>query len=359
MAEQNGQSNGDGGGGRLSADEAVQLTGQIADLTRAELPLPSGLRALGEEVSSRRLRRTLDGLAGSLEAGASLEEAIASQGKRLPAHLRSLVEAGTRTGRVGEVFGRFAGYREIGIQLRRSFWLMVARPLLATVLAFAIGVFACVWVMGQFKAIFKDFGLAVPLLTRLMFAISDVLEVTWRPVLEVTVGLLVLWCLVNWFISAPLGRSLAARVPLIGPLGRFTTLAEFSHLLGLLLEAELPLPEALPMAAEGVQDAELMAACRGVSREVASGESLATALGSRSVFPRGLGQVLSWAERHRSLPEAMHMVGEMFEARAQSQATFAATVLVVLLIIIILGGFGLVIPAVMVPMINLIQKLSG
>jgi type II secretory pathway component PulF len=358
MAEQNGQSNGESGG-RLSADEAAQLTGQIADLTQAGLPLPSGLRALGEEVGSRRLRGTLNSLASSLDAGCSLEQAVASQGKRLPAQLRGLVQVGARTGRMGEVFGRFAGYVDSGVQLRRNFWLQVARPLFATVLSIVISVFACVLVMGQFKSIFKDFGLRVPLLTRLMFAISDALEVSWRPLLELVAGLVAIWCVVNWFVSAPVGRSLAARVPLVGPLGRWTTLAEFCHLLGLLLEAELPLSEALPMAAEGVQDADLIAACRAMSRQVASGESLATAFGVRSIFPKGLGRILSWAEGHRSLPEAMHMAGEMFAARARSQATFAATVLSVLSVIIILGGLGLIIPAVMVPMINLIQKLSG
>ena len=141
----------------------------------------------------------------------------------------------------------------------------MARPLFAAVFSIVISVFACVLVMGQFKAIFKDFGLGVPLLTRLMFAISDAFEVSWLPLLELVAGLVAIWCLVNWFVSAPLGRSLAARVPLVGPLGRWTTLAEFCHLLGLLLEAELPLSEALPMAAEGVQDADLMAACRKMS----------------------------------------------------------------------------------------------
>src|SRR4051812_33033202 len=100
----------------LSRHDATQLSEQIADLTRAGLPLPSGLRALGEELPSGRLRRMLDALSHSLEEGASLEKAIDAQGTRLPAHLRGLVLAGEGTGRTGEVLGRFAGYANINTE---------------------------------------------------------------------------------------------------------------------------------------------------------------------------------------------------------------------------------------------------
>jgi type II secretory pathway component PulF len=226
-------------------------------------------------------------------------------------------------------------------------------------LAIAVFTFVCVVLVGSFKVIFMDFGLPIPLLTRIMIQISNAMTMAWLPVLEVLASVLAIWLVVNAVAGAPIRRSLACRVPLIGPIWRWTSLSEFCHLLGLLLEAELALPEALPMAADGVQDADVRAACRVIANEVASGESLARSFQGRSVFPQGLGRILSWAEGHRSLPEALHMAGEMFEARARAQANFAGTVLAVLSVIIIIAGIGVVIPAVMLPMINLISKLSG
>ena len=93
---------------RLSSQDAAQLSEQIAGLTRAGLPLAPGLRALAEEMPAGRLRRMLGAVSRSLTQGASLDEAIAAQGGALPAHLRGLVLAGERTGRTGEVLGRFA-----------------------------------------------------------------------------------------------------------------------------------------------------------------------------------------------------------------------------------------------------------
>ena len=104
---------------RLSTQDTALLSAQIAGLTGAGLPLASGLQALGAELPRGRLRRMLDALARSLTRGASLDEAIAAQGTALPAHLGGLVVAGQRTGRTGEVLGRFAGYTQIGADVER------------------------------------------------------------------------------------------------------------------------------------------------------------------------------------------------------------------------------------------------
>jgi type II secretory pathway component PulF len=152
---------------------------------------------------------------------------------------------------------------------------------------------------------------------------------------------------------------MASRLPLLGPVWRWTSLAEFCHLLGLLLESEMPLVEALPLAGEGVTDADVRAVSRSLTHEVERGDSLAKSIGRRSLFPEGFGQIVAWAEKHQSLTEALHMLGEMFEARARSQAIFASTVFSVLTVLVILAGGTAIVIGVLLPMIDLIQKLSG
>jgi general secretion pathway protein F len=140
---------------------------------------------------------------------------------------------------------------------------------------------------------------------------------------------------------------------------RWTSLAEFCHLLGLLLESELPLAEAVPMAGEGVPDATLQAEVRLVAIELEEGSSLAAAIARRPIFPEGVAPIFVWAEQHQSLAEALHMLGEMFEARARAQASLATTVLRVVAVLVILGSLFLVVFGVVAPIIDMIQKLSG
>src|SRR5262245_44679883 len=126
---------------RLSAQETAQLGEQISGLARAGLPLPTGLKALGEELPAGHLRQMIDELSVAIEGGSSLEQAFAAQGRRLPDYLRGLVRAGERTGRTWEILGRFAGYAHVGVEVRRLLWLNLAYPIASMAMAAAVILF--------------------------------------------------------------------------------------------------------------------------------------------------------------------------------------------------------------------------
>jgi type II secretory pathway component PulF len=344
---------------RLSGQDAALLSEQIAGLTRAGLPLASGLAALGAELPRGRLQRILGALARRLGQGASLDEAIAAQGSAVPAHLRGLVLAGERTGRMGEILGRFAGYVQIGAAVRRELLLSLVYPAVSIVFGSLLFVFILLFIVGGVERIFGDFGLALPLLTQLLLALTRGLQQGGIPLLE---GLTILGVIAG-VVLAVFGpahrRSLLSRLPILGPVWKWTTLAEFCHLLGLLLESEVALPEAVPMAGQGVVDADLRTVARSLTGDLEHGQTLAAAMERRSYFPEGVGRIVGWAEEHRSLPETLHMLGEMFEARARAQASFASTVCTVLTVVLMVGGIVLVVLGVFIPLFQLIQKLSG
>ncbi len=257
------------------------------------------------------------------------------------------------------MLGRFAGYADVGDDLRRSLWLRLAYPLLAITLAVTVFVFASIAVLSPIESIFKDFGIPVPVLTLLTFKIGRAVTSSWKPLLEGVGALAVLWLLVGLVAGRPTRNAIVSNVPIIGPVWRWTALAEFCHLLGLLLECELPMAEAVPMTGEGVPDAEIRSAGRAMGAEVAKGQSLSRAMASRRVFPSGMARIVAWAEGHRGLADALHMLGEMYEARARAQASFASSVCSVLAVISILGGIVVTVFSVMIPMITLLRKLSG
>ncbi len=81
---------------RLNGRDAAELSGQLAGLASAGLPMAPSLAALAEELPRGRLRRAMQELSDRLAAGMSLEEAIENQKGQIPPHLRGLVIAGAR-----------------------------------------------------------------------------------------------------------------------------------------------------------------------------------------------------------------------------------------------------------------------
>jgi type II secretory pathway component PulF len=200
---------------------------------------------------------------------------------------------------------------------------------------------------------------ALPLISRLLLEISAVF---WASGWLIAEGLAVLGAiaLAGLVLLRPaVRRSAVSRLPVFGPVWRSTSIAEFCHLLGLLLECDLPLVEAVPLAGEGVVDHDIRSVARSLRDDLAGGESLGRAITRQWFFPVGLGPIVTWAEQHQSLAAGMHMIGEMFEARARTQASFASAVCSVLAVFLILTGIPLVVFGVFAPLIQLISKLSG
>jgi general secretion pathway protein F len=347
-----------GAGGRLSGVEAAELSRQIAGLTTAGLPLAQGLLALGEELPRGRLRRSMNELASTLESGATLDQAVDQQKNEIPPHLRGLVIAGLRSGQLGDTLSRFSAYVAVGTDLERRLWLSLAYPLLTVGASLALFFFVCLVLVGQFDRIYKDFGVPLPGITVALLSLARFANKAWAPTILVVSVVGGSWLAARLLLSPSRRRALAARLPLVGQVWRATSLAEFCHLLALLLESRLPLPEALRLAGEGVQDADVNASCRGMANEVESGRSLARAMESAWLIPAGFPRLVRWAENQESLPEVLHMAGAMFEARGRSYSAFVGTVLNVLCVLIVFQ-MVMVVPALFLPLITLISRLSG
>ena len=196
--------------------------------------------ALGEELPRGRLRRSMNELAETLESGVTLDEALEQQKNRIPPHLRGLVIAGLKSGRLGDTLSRFSEYVAIGTELERRLWLSLAYPILTVGTALALFFFVCVILVGQFEAIYRSFNIPLPGMTVALIAIARIVNTVWAPTLIIA-GIVCLrcWLAARLFLTPPVRRAMAGRLPLVGRVWRATSLAEFCHLLALLLESRL------------------------------------------------------------------------------------------------------------------------
>jgi general secretion pathway protein F len=345
-------------GGRLSAEEAAQLGMQVADLARDSLPLEPGLQALAEELPHRRLGSVLRRIAERLDQGGSLESALALEQARLPEHLRGLVVAGIRSGRLGEVLEELVLIDQRRRHLRQNITLALAYP--ALLLAMIVGVFAFlgIAVAPHFAEIYRDFNTELPPMTQLFLTTCSPASGAAALVILIVfvVSIVVLWGLRP--VSAWTQTVLYA-IPVIGPLWRSHNLAEFSRMMELLLAIELPLPGALRLTADGLQAAGLSAACRRAASRVDGGLSLAEAMAGSPAFPRRLQALAGQGERTATLGESFRAAAEMFEGLAATQRTFFEAILLPLLLLTIVSYVGFVLLALLLPLISLVSRLSG
>ena len=345
--------------GRLDHDELNRLGEELANLTGSGLPIGPGLRAAAEEMPRGRLRSAFVSLAASFDRGDSVEEAVAAQGSSLPRHLQGLVLAGTKTGRISQILGRLVEFMNAGEEIRRKLWVSLAYPALALFLSLLVFTFLCATLVSPFSDLFKDFGVPLPTFTIFLIRVAEVFEKGFWPVFEAGVFFVGLFLFSRVLLRGPARRSLLSGVPVVGAVWKNTSLSEFCQLLALMIECRLPLGEAVRLTGEGVGDASIDRACKALGGDVDGGMPLSAAIARQPIFPKGLPRLLDWAEGQQTLAESLQMAGEMYAARARSQASFAGSVLSVVAVISILIGISSGIIGLFVPLINLIVRLSG
>ncbi len=342
-------------GGGLSGPEALELSAQIAGLARAGLPMAPSLSALAEELPRGRLRRSLRELARDLEAGRALPEAVQSQEDRIPPHLRGLMLAGIRSGRLGEVLGEFAGFAPVGVELRRRLWLKLAYPVVTLILTLAVFAFAGVFVLPQFQSLFRDFKIPMAPTSLAIIQFAAATAPLWPGLASIALAFTAAGLAARWLLPPATARGMASGIPLVGGVWRWTALAEFCHLLAILIDHHLPLPEALRLAGEGVQHDRLASVARGMAEGVEGGQDLGAAAARRRELPRGLGRLLRWGEDRGALPQVLHMAGELFAARASTHAAFVATVVTIACFFMIAIGAGLIVFGLAYPLLQVLR----
>ena len=336
------------------AGDSLMASGTPAPVVHAPPALPAGLRALAEEMPSRRVSRALRRISQRLESGEPWQAALDAAEVGLPDDVRGLIAAGIRCQRLPDALERLVDLHRRGQRLRREVWLSLAYPLLLVGLLLVLFLFYEVFFVREIAKIYEDFDYwDFPAITQMVLRLSNPEAIF----LMAASGAGLAAVVVVHLLFRPYWLALVFnRLPVLGPLWQWSAVADFSRLLALLLEVELPLPQALSLTAAGMRNAEYAAGCRWLSARVATGEPLWSAMLSRDAFPESMVPIVRWGQQRSSLPEALEAVAEMFAGRVQVQLSFVRTFIPPFTFILVAGVILFSAMATLLPMIRMLDS---
>ena len=339
----------------LTSEEAGELSRHVAQVSTAKVPLAGGLRAAAEETVNVRVAAALMWIALQIEQGRSLEETLTESGRFLPPHITGLILSAARTGSLGEALFELVELQQKTYSLRREITNGYIYPLTVLILATMVIIGAGYYLTGIMQHMFDEFGLTLPLITRMLF--------WWRDTGIWLVGsfllLLTVVALLYRLLGGPVRwRRLLSTMPLFGLLWHWTGIAEWTGLLGVLLRHQIPLPEALRWAGRGVRDAHIGHLSLRLADGVARGRPLSQMMYATQQMPASIIPLIEWGEKSGELPDSFRVGQEMFEKRARMRAMMLQSVIPPLLFLGVGSAILFIFAANFAPMINLISALS-
>lgn len=345
--------------GRLGAKALALVTRQLATLASVT-PLEEALHTLAAQAENKRLREVLARTHAGLVEGHRLSEAMGRVEGAYPPLYRAMVAAGESAGALPAVLERLADMLERQQALRSKLLTALVYPAALALTASAVVAALMGFVVPKVVEQFESMGRELPLLTRVMIALSDLVSHWGLPLLVLAVAL-------GMGAAAALrkpGPRLAfdrwlLRLPLAGRLVRDVHAALMARTLATVVASGLPLMEGLAITARTVHNRALREATEGMVAAIREGGSLSAAMRRAGVFPPTLLHLASSGEESGRLAPLLDRAADYLDREFH---TFTSLVLSLLepAIIVLLGGvIAVIVLSILLPILQFNTLVTG
>lgn len=265
-------------GGKSMRRAVMDFTHQLGAVAESGIPITSGLKAVGEQTTHIPLKRAISRMAGRIEGGRTLADAIDAERDCFPEIYAKTLAAGEAAGKVPEVLDSLARYQEQEDETRGQIKSAMTYPALVVCTLVMATVVLLVFVVPQFTALFTKFEGELPLPTKMLLAVSDAMINHYLALIGGAVAMYFLGRHILSFKSVKTWLDYRIlKLPVFGNLLIGVYMVRFIELLDLLMQAALPITQALRVTRDSMTNEALRADIRGILRSVEGGRSMTEA----------------------------------------------------------------------------------
>jgi len=334
---------------------------QFATVINAGLPVVQSLAILQRQAEKQGLKDALRQVREDVETGLQLSDALAKHPRLFNKLYIYLVRAGEVSGNLDGILDRIAAYMEKQAALRGKIKTALTYPTVVLVIALAVTWFLLTGIVPQFAQILDQLGGDLPVITRMLIAISDFLRYQWYILLGILVLLVVGTAL---FYRTPQGRRaidrLLLRLPVVGTLVQKSAIASFSNTFGLLLRSGVNIMESIDITKGTAGNAIVEDILDETKANVQRGEQISTTLIKYpQVFPPMVSSMIAIGEETGAVDSMLQKVADFYE-REVDEAVDSLTAALEPMLIVFLGVIvGFIVAGMFLPMFSIIGQLSG
>ena len=340
----------------LSHRVITAMTRQWAALLRAGVSMVPALEMLQRSTLQPAMASVLEQIQRSVENGQPLSQALGQHPQVFGPLYVSMVHAGESAGILETMMERLAQTLEKNEQLRSRVRSALTYPLVVVVMALAILVLMLVYVVPVFEEVFESFGAELPWSTQVVVTLSQAVGQwgPWAALMAVPVLVLLRrqWQQPAW------QRQWHRRVlgwPGVGSLVRASVLARWAHTLSALLEAGVPLTEALPVAGNATGHPVYARINEHLQRRVAQGGRLSEGMAHTGRFPDMLIQLCATGEETGTLDALLAKAAELMADELDSHIHALSSLIEPLIVVVLGGAIGVILVAMYLPIFRLGQ----
>ena len=327
---------------KVDTDEMIMFSRQMYALTRSGIPLIRAINGLADATRSPVLGEVLHEITRSLTQGTTLSNAFRAHPKIFGDLFIAMIRMGETTGRLDSAFKQLIDHLELEKDTKKKITAATRYPMIVTIFIFIALFIINIFVVPQFSNIFSKLGADLPLPTILLIATSNFMLKFWWLILGiivVSVGYFIHWK------KTPEGHlkwdKFILKVPILGGVFERVALGRFARPFAMMLEAGVPLLQALSVTSRTVGNEHIGKGIEGMLYGIERGESLLTTASSSGMFNSLILQMIAVGEETGNVSDLLVDIADFYDQEVEYDLKRMAESLEPILLIF-MGGMVLV-----------------
>jgi len=272
----------------------------------------------------------------------------------------AMVRAGEVGGQLDSVLLKLSSTLEKQVELRQKVRSAMAYPAIVFCAVIVIVTAMMIFIVPIFKHLFTSLNGQLPLPTRIVIAISNVVASVWLLVVIAAIVLIVV-AMRRW-IATPSGRrrwdAFKLRPPVFGPLTHKVALARFCSTFSSLLSAGVPVIEALDIVSSNAGNQIVADALIGAQDGVREGKNLSAILAKYPVMPIMVTQMIETGEESGALDDMLDKVSIFYDNEVNATVDSLTSILEPLIILFMGACIGAIVISLYLPMFDYVKLLQ-
>lgn len=344
---------------RVSFDDLVVSTRQLATMVEAGLVLSESIDILAEQQSNKTFKQVLSDVSNDIKSGLDLAAAFRKHPEIFPPLYSSLVKAGEQAGNLDVILLQLATNLEKDREFRsRVRGALIYPAMVLTMMLVVIGVMMF-FVVPRLTSLYTQSNIELPLPTKILIGTSSFMINNWYFILTF---LIIASIVFRKWVATPGGRykfdEILLKTPLIGNIIKGSSLTNFTRTFGLLTTAGVPILDSLKIVQQVIGNAVYKKAIEDTFQGIERGLTLSAQLESVNVFPKIVSQMFRVGEETGKIDKVSFKMADYFETEADHTVKNLTVVLEPVILIVLGIGVGFLVLSIILPIYKLTTSIS-
>lgn len=347
-------------GGKPTARDMAVFCRQFASITRAGVTIIETLNMLADSTENKKMQKAIYAVRADVEKGESFADSMAQHPAVFSELLVQMARAGEASGSLDTAMERMAIQFEKSAKTHALVKKAMIYPIVVACVAVAVVIVMLVFVIPRYMDMFEELDAELPGITLAVVALSNFIKNNWFIIVPVVIAIVFA---LKTYAKTSSGKhvfgKLQLKIPAIKNLVVKSACAQMARTLSTLLTAGVPLIEAVDIVADTMTNIWFKETLKDALEQIMVGVPLSQPLQTSGLFPPMVYHMLRIGEEAGSTEEMLNKLADYYEEEVEMAVQSLMAAMEPMIIIVLAGVVGILIAAVMAPMVNMYAALDN